>query len=793
LIADVTWDLADISYDPSSLYEQWLTIPGQLNNLPSWVSNKEYPVNYSVYVPHIYINSSITVPPITLDNGAPASVEGLGLPLQVEVSLSDGSRSMVDVNWTIPSTYDPSLLTEQNFTIYGTFENLPTDLFNSSGYTAKVIVKVGKFLTYNINEIEPRHLYIKLPNGTAKTPEAIGLPSTLRVSLDNGETRNLNVQWGSCIYDGTTGGLGDGSLLYYNPDNRNYQTFKACGKIILPNDVTNRYTQFAIANVEVYAHPSVKNLLEIPIREIPLEEGFQLPTLTEILLDNGDRMNADINWNLDETYSGKESIVGTLTLPSGVGNSKYISLNQKLRFESGVKAGFGNISNDNDDYNWVDQRPAITNLPSIVVSDWSELLTHIVTYYDDYFDGINTLYPIDVNLCWYGGYLKNENTKVGIPCDGLKNKVSNLKNYFVIATREVPVVEDPIEEPVDIPDKVISVQQFNEIMSEYDLPKTVNVQLENGLSPFISVCWHTNWSGLYDDDIAIATGVLCDLPAGMRNPDQLLTYAYVHKSVTDLYFDFDILTDDIYIEEQVKNIRFANNEGIRIHVTSHNREIESASASFNGETIPLRRNPANNFEFIADWFPDKFSRGLEINMPTELADIYFELNGSSVKGSFHSFEVLIYPKNDTAMYINKQVYIPLQDLEYFESQVTNLPLPRILSPANALYNCLGFALDKPTEYLWYWFDSTGPIYPNKDDVIARLDIGGYTQTFDLNEATVLAFGSNGRIFHFAKYDPETGIVTSKDAVEELVEMKGIPQYSGDYGTVQIYFKKNNSF
>lgn len=330
-------------------------------------------------------------------------------------------------------------------------------------------------------------------------------------------------------------------------------------------------------------------------------------------------------------------------------------------------------------------------------------------------------------------------------------------------------------------------------MSLTDLPKTVIATLDNGQTVSSAVCWETgNLDILQEEDVAIATGKLCKLAATEAvNPDKLFSLAYVHKSVNDLYFDFDISTLDPSIDEQVNNVRWVNSkEKLKIHVTSHDHPFRSVKATYNGKAVELSKISEN--EYVAEWKPNVADRGLGRAIP-DSEEEYEQLTGTAVSGAFHTFEVMIYPRNDTVRYIRKQVYIGIRDSDDFKSIVTNLPLPRVVAPADASYNCLGFALDKTDQYLWYWFNQayTAPIYPTQDEVIARLDIAGYEQTFNRNEATVLAFGSKGRIYHFAKYDAQTGFVTSKDAVEEIVEYAGVPEYANHYGTVQLYFKKKS--
>ncbi|WEK55240.1 MAG: fibronectin type III domain-containing protein [Candidatus Cohnella colombiensis] len=860
VMLDVNWNVGAAEYDTSFRLEQYFWVYGTVTNLPAGIINVYdfYKASAYIHVTADPTNRHITSSdPITLytvvEHGVPATVEGFGLPQQVEVTLSDNSKINVDVSWDmsenfgyyVKQEYNPEKISEQYLTIMGSLTNLPEGIYNSNRVTVKASVKVKGYYRDIVGYV---HQSIQKPNGTPKNLEAFGLPSTFEAILDDGSKINLDVQWR------------DQQQSYYwntySPDRLEYQSFFFDADFInLPNNI--RYNSVAIVSlyVEVWAHPSVKNILSIPQKSIELINGFQLPRKVDVQLDNGNMMELDVLWNFT-----KDRIYGTFNLPNGVNN--YIINSPEIGFENGSEATIRDIySQPNppgwpyewDGYKIISLEPvdlfAGEQLPAQVqatVTRFSQQSTIAVNicWYDGPTDGnykvgvpcgnervynqynkvaVAYIHPITItnvqqfnevipyedlpsqvsvqlsngttirtNVCWIRGSIPpvGQFTVVGVLCD-LPTGVKFSTQGYVFAETYM-TNGSPVEEPEVTPHKVVSVQQFNEIMSEYDLPKTVKITLDSGQTISTPVCWHAvNLQLLKEDDIAISTGNLCDLPAGeITNPHKLYSLAYIHKSVSDLYFDFDTDTNDPSVEEQVKNVRFVNSSGkIKIHVTSYDHPINSATATYNGKTIQLEKISDN--EFIAVWKPDVTDRGLGVKMSTTEAEAA-ALNGKPINGAFHSFEVKIYPKNDTIRYIRKQVYVAIRDINDFKSIVTNLPMPRIIAPADARYNCLGFVLDIP-QYTWYWFnnDYTAPIYPTQEEVILRLDIAGYTQTFDLNEATVLAFGSNGQIFHFAKYDPETGTVTSKDAVEEIVEMNGIPEYSGRYGTAQLYFKKTN--
>ncbi|MBB6634570.1 Ig-like domain-containing protein [Cohnella thailandensis] len=856
VMLDVNWESDNVQYDPSNKLEQNFWVYGTVTNLPAGITNVYEFIKVSAritvqaYALHVISDNPIAVT-TEVEHGAPATVEGFGLPHQVEVLLSDRSKINVDVNWELDAnnggtTYDPNQMDEQQIRIRGTLTHLPEGVYDNQGTVVWATVKVKKAITDFKHMIDIEYPRLVASHGTAKSLDAFHLPSTVEAILKDGSRMTVGVEWQIYHYFGWED---------YSPTNPAYQTFLVSGNVNLPPDVISDIGGNVLARVEVWADQSVKEILEIPEQPFELVNGSQLPREIDVRLDNGNMVKASVRWELTGVPWDLTNyqLAGSLVLPDGVGNSRKEAF--KLGFEFGDKAYFRDPdSNLSGDY---PMRSFLVSIEPVEIYSGEPLPTQVMATFGDY-----PKTELPVNVCWYGGLASDEDTRIGIPCgtfkyylnaynivavahikppaikaiqepigvypykelpseatavltngetmkvsvcyvDGnypptgifsivayacnLPSDIVNLSGFFRVDTYYAPGVP---EEP-ETRHKVVDVQQFNEVISQSDLPREVNVTLDDGRTISTGVCWETgDLDNLNDDDVAIATGKLCKLPsADVGNPDQLYSLAYIHKSATDLHFDFDVPTNDSSVEEQLKNVRFVDSNGkITIHVTSYDHPINSATASYNGQTIQLEKISDN--EYIAEWKPDVADRGLGIEIPDNEQD-YEALTGESVKGAFHTFEVRIYPQNDTVRYIRKQVYIAIRDIDDFKSIITNLPMPRIISPADASYNCLGFALDKTEYYYWLWFDNDGPYYPNHEETVARLDIAGYEQTSDPSEATILAFGSNGQIFHFAKYDSETNIVTSKDAVEEVVEYEGIPQYANHYGTVQLYFKKKN--
>ncbi len=80
-----------------------------------------------------------------VENGTPKTAEALGLPAVVTIRTADTSVTTADVTWELDNlasgTYDPSVLTEQSFTVNGTVK-LPVNIVNDKNISLIVSVKV---------------------------------------------------------------------------------------------------------------------------------------------------------------------------------------------------------------------------------------------------------------------------------------------------------------------------------------------------------------------------------------------------------------------------------------------------------------------------------------------------------------------------------------------------------------------------------------------------------------------------------------------------------------------------
>ncbi len=308
-------------------------------------------------VPVFYEVVSVTQPTEMTDipNGTAKTSSALGLPSQVEASLSNGSTMNIDVIWSVAdANYDPAVKEEQRFTVTGKLVNLPSDVRNSQNHSATIRVTVNAA----DDEAEPKDIVsVQTPdeitgvaNGTAKTAKALSLPQQVKAFLDDESSMNIRVDW-------------DVESADYDPEMEEAQTFTIHGQLILPKGITNTNNKQASIRVSVDAADTEGEEGDIVSVTDPdditgVENGTRktasalgLPDEVEVTLDYGKTIFVGVNWDLNEADYNPSSdkkqrftVEGVLTkLPSGVSNSK------KLKAKIQVTVAAAPRDRDRDD------------------------------------------------------------------------------------------------------------------------------------------------------------------------------------------------------------------------------------------------------------------------------------------------------------------------------------------------------------------------------------------------------------------------------------------------------------
>ncbi|MGO0059031.1 S-layer homology domain-containing protein [Brevibacillus fluminis] len=249
--ATVKWDVASTDYDPTSKDEQTFTVIGKLVNLPNGVTNSDnHTATIRVTVEAAAAGDIVAVAKLAditgVAHGTAKTAAALGLPAKVEVTLDVGSTIHVGVKWdVVGSDYDPTSKDEQTFTVTGKLVNLPNGVTNSDNHTAtiRVTVEAANLETRNITGVIDPADITGVANGTAKTASALGLPTQVKVKLDDGSDIRVDVKWNVAGSD-------------YNPSRKKDQTFSVNGTLVnLPDGVTNSDDHTASIQVTVDAAP----------------------------------------------------------------------------------------------------------------------------------------------------------------------------------------------------------------------------------------------------------------------------------------------------------------------------------------------------------------------------------------------------------------------------------------------------------------------------------------------------------------------------------------------------------
>ena len=257
---------------PPGAHPLTLTIDGATSNV------------FYLYVEKATDLQSITAPAaITgLANGSAKTASALGLPTTVTIVTGLGNMS-INVDWDVDaSPYDPSLTTEQTFTIGGTV-TLPGGVINPNGVSLNVTVSVTVLAATSadktlVSVTSPAPI-TGAANGTAKTASALGLPTLVTLVTDGGNV-SADVDW-------------DVDASAYDPSITAEQTFTIGGTVTLPSGVINPNG----VSLDVTVSVTVLAASTPPvITTTTLPNGSMGMTYSQILAATGD---TPIAWTID--------------------------------------------------------------------------------------------------------------------------------------------------------------------------------------------------------------------------------------------------------------------------------------------------------------------------------------------------------------------------------------------------------------------------------------------------------------------------------------------------------------
>ncbi len=320
--ASVAWAVYASPYKPDSTIEQIFAINGDVT-LPAGVVNTlGLPLSTAVNVTvkgdsSTKVMQSITAPvSITgVANGTAKTSAALGLPSTMTIITDKGSVN-TGVVWAVDACgYDPAIKSGQTFTIEGTVA-LPGDIVNTGGIplTVSISVTVADSPTDKIlQSITAPTALTSVTNGTAKTAEALGLPSTVTVVTDQGEV-SADVAWAV-------------DAAAYNPVTTTAQTFSVSGTVTLPSGVANTNNIALTTSISVTVNAAAINSSSSSGGYTP-SSSAPASTYTASIIENGtkqstmpiitDAENAKVNLGIQsESYwaDGAKSVINVPSIP----------------------------------------------------------------------------------------------------------------------------------------------------------------------------------------------------------------------------------------------------------------------------------------------------------------------------------------------------------------------------------------------------------------------------------------------------------------------------------------------
>lgn len=261
-----------------------------------------------------------------------------GIPMTVSCNLASGNTSSFDIDWNeAKANYDPQNSSKQSFTGY-IIEKENVKNTNNLNVALSITVASRKFDIIAINADETVH---EVEFGTAYS--AIGIPSSVTVTLDDNSTKTVLVNWDNSTYSSTST-LTDQTIT---------------GTLILDSNTTNSKGLTASYKVKVKEKPIVpKNIISVEsISNKTVDygttfENLSLPSSVNVTAKNDEEtstMSLAVNWNsadYDLTKVDIDQVVtGELVLIDGVTNTNGLKASCKVKIREQI-LDITSVSND---------------------------------------------------------------------------------------------------------------------------------------------------------------------------------------------------------------------------------------------------------------------------------------------------------------------------------------------------------------------------------------------------------------------------------------------------------------
>ncbi|MGE5701090.1 MAG: S-layer homology domain-containing protein, partial [Clostridia bacterium] len=367
-----------------------------------------------------------------------------------------------------------------------------------------------------------------IPNGTAKTVSALGLPLKVEAVLSNGNTVDVEVDWAVATAN-------------YDPASKEQQTFTVTGSLMnLPNGVTNPQNLTASIQVTVNAAETKdKEIVSVTTPE-PITglangtpkkaDALGLPEEVKVALNDGSNLLVNVKWDVahaDYNPKNREAQTFTVTgelikLPHGVTNPNNLNASIQVSVDAAAEGDIVKVHNPD----------AITGLPNGTPkkADALGLPENVKVTLDN---GSTLL----VNVKWdvaHANYDPKSKKAQRFTVSGelvkLPKGVTNSKKLMASIQVQVKAADDNEEVrnivKVSQPEAIKDVENgTRKTASALGLPEQVKVTLDDDSKISVDVEWDVTDAD-YDPDSTqkqrfTVKGKLSDLPDSVENPKNL--------------------------------------------------------------------------------------------------------------------------------------------------------------------------------------------------------------------------------------------------------------------------------
>jgi len=239
---------------------------------------------------------------------------------------------------SVGTTYYYVVVTNTNTSVTG----IQTATATSNPATVTVNRPAEPTLREIISVTNP-HSITGVANGTPKEADALGLPKTVEVTLDNGSKPDIEVKWDVASTD-------------YNPKDKDEQNFTVTGELVrLPNGIYNNRNLGASVRVSVDA-ASIGDIVQVEnpgdISGLPngtpkKAEALGLPEQVRVTLEDGTKLKVSVKWDVsrseyDPTSEEAQSFTVTgelMKLPEGVTNSQKLKASVRVQVKAADDGG----------------------------------------------------------------------------------------------------------------------------------------------------------------------------------------------------------------------------------------------------------------------------------------------------------------------------------------------------------------------------------------------------------------------------------------------------------------------